>query len=81
MSATILVVASDGTIRCVYDEVLPLSALGKLAIERASHVEPDGSGQWYADLGPVAGPRLGPFSLRSQALKAEQYWLQEHWLS
>jgi hypothetical protein len=27
---------------------------------------------------PVAGPVLGPFQLRSQALAAEQQWLTEH---
>ena len=27
-------------------------------------------------LSPVAGPRLGPFDLRSQALGAEVAWLQ-----
>ena len=38
---------------------------------RASHVEPDADGRWWADLSPVAGPRLGPFEVRSAALDAE----------
>ena len=33
-----------------------------------------------ADLSPVGGPMLGPFSKRSQALNAEQDWLNSHWL-
>jgi hypothetical protein len=32
-------------------------------------------------LAPVGGPRLGPYSLRSQALTAEQTWLEAHWLT
>jgi hypothetical protein len=26
------------------------------------------------------GPRLGPFALRSEALAAEQHWLEANWL-
>lgn len=71
---------ADGTIRCVYDETLPLAALGQMTIQRASHVEPTADGQWTADLTPVAGPLLGPFRQRSEALAAERGWLDEHWL-
>lgn len=35
-------------------------------------------GRWWADLTPVAGPVLGPFDSRAQALQAESDWLQEH---
>ena len=65
----------DGRIRAVYDETIELAELGQLSIRRASHVEPDADGNWFADLGPVNGPRLGPFSLRSEALSAESAWL------
>jgi hypothetical protein len=75
-----LVVTPGGTIRCLYEEAVDLTALGRLLIRRASRVEPDEGGRWTADLGPVAGPRLGPFALRSQALLAEQQWLESHWL-
>jgi hypothetical protein len=82
MSGTIeLVINADGSVRCVYVEDLDLTALGPLSITRASHVEPDSCGQWLADLSPVGGPILGPFSKRSQALNAEQDWLNAHWLS
>ena len=44
-------------------------------------LEPDDAGQWWADLSPVHGPRLGPFGVRSQALDAERLWLETHWLT
>ena len=70
-----LVVDADGGVRCIYDESLDLRALGKLQITRASHVEPDLDGNWWADMGPVEGPVLGPFGSRSEALEAEKRWL------
>ena len=75
-----LVVCPGGDIRCLYGEELDLSALGKLSIERGSHVEPTDDGRWTADLSPVAGPVLGPFRQRSEALDAERQWLEQHWL-
>ena len=66
----------QGEITCLYGEAIDLSALGVLSIQRASHVEPDKHGQWWADLAPVSGPRLGPFARRSEALQAEQVWLE-----
>jgi hypothetical protein len=47
-----------------------------MSIQRASHVEPDEQGQWWADLAPVHGPKLGPFAVRSAALDAERCWLE-----
>jgi hypothetical protein len=75
-----LVVATDGSVRCLYDETIDLSALGSVRIARGSHVEPTEDGRWIADLAPVAGPTLGPFPVRSQALQAERDWLEQHWL-
>jgi hypothetical protein len=72
-----LVVGADGVARCIYDEALDLHELGKLQITRASHVEPDAEGHWWADMGPVDGPVLGPFRNRSEALEAERVWLVE----
>ncbi len=71
-----LVIHPNGTLRCLYQESINLRAIGKITIARASHVEPDRTGQWWADLFPVAGPKLGPFNLRSDALAAEQVWLE-----
>jgi hypothetical protein len=76
-----VLVTPDGTIRCLYCEAIDLDAFGCPVIKRASHVEPDEEGGWIADLAPVAGPRLGPFRRRSDALAAEQVWLETHRLS
>jgi len=76
-----LVIDRHGQVQCLYGEAIDLSALGSLAIRRASHVEPRADGSWQADLAPVGGPTLGPFSRRSDALAAEQQWLETHWLS
>jgi len=75
-----LIVLPSGDAKCIYGETLSLSQLGKLSIERASHVEPNSHGQWMADLSPVGGPRLGPFPVRTEALSAEINWLQNNWL-
>jgi hypothetical protein len=75
-----LVIAPDGSARAIYGEVIDLSALGRMTIARASHVEPDDDSQWRADLRPVGGPVLGPFAQRSAALAAEVQWLEQHWL-
>jgi hypothetical protein len=64
----------DGTVRCLYTEAIPLDAIGKLAIKRASHVEPDDDGRWVAHI--VDGPTLGPFACRSAALAAEIEYLE-----
>ena len=73
-----LVVEPQGTVRCMYAEVLDLAAIGCLRITRASHVEPDRTGCWWADITPAGGPVLGPFDRRSDALAAERRWLDEN---
>ena len=73
-----LIIKSGGRIDCIYDETLDLSQLGRLQIQRASHVEPTEDGRWTADLSPVGGPLLGPFAARSEALAAELCWLNLH---
>ena len=70
-----VVVEAGGDVRCVYGEELDLREIGKLQITRASHVEPDRDGFWWADMGPVDGPALGPYGSRSEALQAERGWL------
>jgi hypothetical protein len=76
-----LIIQPDGALKCVYGEAIDLHALGRVSISRGSHVEADSNGWWLADLSPVAGPRLGPFPARSQALEAEREWLEAHWLT
>ena len=71
-----LVVDAGGGVRCIYDEALDLREIGKLQITRASHVEPDAEGYWWADMGPSGGPVLGPFRNRTEALGAERGWLR-----
>ena len=75
-----ILVGPGGQVRCVYEELIDLARLGEVDAVRASHVEPDRRGDWWADLSPVGGPRLGPFARRSLALAAELEWLLAHWL-
>jgi hypothetical protein len=67
----------EGEARFIYNDTLAEVAreIGDLTIRRASHVEPTHDGQWEADLLPVAGPVLGPFTTRQEALDAEVAWL------
>ncbi len=74
-----LYISPSGVCSAIYNESLDLHALGRTEIRRASHVEPTAEGRWTADLSPVAGPTLGPFATRRQALDAEVAWL-EVWL-
>ncbi|HVX09951.1 MAG TPA: hypothetical protein VHC22_02000 [Pirellulales bacterium] len=76
-----LLIHPNGHVTSLYDEAIDLASLGSLSINRASHVEPDETGRWHADLSPVGGPLLGPFELRSQALDAERTWLEDNWLT
>jgi hypothetical protein len=75
-----LLIRPGGEVRCVYGEAIDLHELGQPHIRRASMVEPDEQGHWWADLSPVQGPRLGPFRLRTEAVDAEREWLSRHWL-
>ena len=76
-----LLIEPSGNCRCVYSEAIDVRQIGEASIRRGSHVEPTADGQWTADLSPVNGPSLGPFSTRSEALDAEVEWLLEHWLT
>ena len=76
-----LIIEPSGNCRCVYSEAIDVRQLGSAVIQRGSHVEPTADGSWTADLSPVNGPVLGPFSTRSEALDAEVEWLLENWLT
>jgi hypothetical protein len=76
-----MVVQRDGTTHFIYCELLDLACLGQVQIRRASNVEPHEDGRWWADLSPVAGPMLGPFDRRSDALAEEAAWLESHVIS
>ena len=72
-----LLLNSKGEIHFIYDDALaPLIEAGEAQVTRASNVEPNPDGQgWIADI--KGGPRLGPFRLREEALKAEVSYLEE----
>ena len=74
-----LFVAPNGGVTAIYAEDIDLRSLGTPTITRASHVEPDESGLWFAEM--VDGPALGPFLKRSEALAAEIDWLTRHRLN
>ncbi|MBL8828164.1 MAG: hypothetical protein JNM18_14385 [Planctomycetaceae bacterium] len=76
-----ILISPTGQARYLYDEAIELAALGSMTIHRASHVEPDADGRWFADLSPSNGPLLGPFARRSDALTAEAAWLSAHRLN
>ncbi len=75
----VVVIDPTGLVTTLYTEVLNLAALGAQNIVRASQVEPDADGQWFAEI--IDGPRLGPFARRSDALAAEVAWLTVHRLT
>ena len=76
----LLRVSKDGCVTGIYDERLDLAGLGRVVISRASMVEPDGQGRWWADLALSGGPVLGPFARRSEALDAERRWIETYQL-
>ncbi|MCX6378501.1 MAG: hypothetical protein NT023_03355 [Armatimonadetes bacterium] len=77
-NACLLDIAPDGILLFLWDDALaPLMELGSGSLQRATHVEPQGT-EWVADLSPVGGPALGAFPLRNDALIAERDWLQQH---
>ena len=53
----------SGRVQCLYGEAIDLRSLGSLSIRRASHVEPDENGNWWADLAPVRLAGLEVLSL------------------
>lgn len=78
ISVTVL---PDGNLRMIYyDELAAMLKTGNAIISRASHVEPDSAGSWTADMSPVNGPVLGPFSTRQAALSAEVEWLDSKYI-
>jgi hypothetical protein len=68
-----LIVSPRGEITTIYSEVINLAALGLQRVQRASQVEPDAEGRWWAQV--IDGPHLGPFERRSEAIAAEIDWL------
>lgn len=77
-----MLIDENGDARFIYDDTAMeiALALGVVSTKRASHVEPTPDGQWTADMNPVAGPMLGPFQTRKQALQAEHQYLERQGL-
>jgi|GEM_PF-890430 len=82
---SVIHIEPSGRITFIHDDQLrSLLMEGAATLTRASHVEPGDMTrgqhplQWYADMAPSAGPVLGPFGSRGQALDAEQAWINEH---
>lgn len=76
-----LIIDQRGTARFIHDDDLTdimRDTGATITIRRASHVEPDASGAWHADMSPVGGPILGAFRTRRAALDAEREWLIAH---
>ena len=76
----ILSITPKGDIRSIYTDDFPWLELGKALVQRASHVEPDHLGLWWADLSLSNGPKIGPFARRADAISAEIRWLETHHL-
>ena len=70
-----IVIKPTGVFISIYNDAFDYSEFGKPQIRRASHVEPDTTGHWFADLSPVDGPTLGPFDKRNEAIDAELEFL------
>lgn len=77
MNGEIFIVIGDGKTTAIYDDQLAdaLAGEGEMKTRRASNVEPCAGG-WSADMAPMGGPVLGPFTLRGDALAAEVEWLK-----
>ena len=76
----ILSITPKGDIRGIYTDAFPWQELGKALVQRASNVEPDHLGLWWADLSLSNGPKIGPFARRADAIAAEVRWLEKHHL-
>lgn len=75
-----LLITPQGEIRCLDDGTLRVAELGRLNIQRGSHVESTAQGLWTTDLSPLGGSLLGPVPLPTELLRAEVDWLRTHWL-
>ncbi len=67
-----------GGVKAIYSDGFNWQVLGKALIQRASQVEPDHLGLWWADLSVSGGPRIGPFARRDAAIAAEVAWLERN---
>ena len=76
----IISIDRNGGVKAIYSDGFDWQVLGRPTIQRASQVEPDHLGLWWADLAVSGGPRIGPFARRIDAIAAEIAWLETHHL-
>jgi len=76
----ILSISKSGQVKAVYRDDFDWRSLGRLMVQRASQVEPDSLGFWWADLTMSNGPKVGPFVRRQDAIAAEVGWLEKNCL-
>ena len=74
----ILSISRSGEVRAIYQDDFDWRSLGRPLIQRASQVEPDPRGLWFANLSLSGGPKIGPFVRRADAIAAEVAWLEKH---
>lgn len=73
----IISVDPNGNMTAIYDdELTDLFQEGSVTIRRASNVEADKNGQWWAEMLDGTGTKLGPFTKRQDALDAEKEYLE-----
>ena len=70
---------AEGNLQFLYDDALKfLEQHGDVQIIRASDVDPDAQGNWWADLSKSGvDVKLGPFVTRREALQAERNYLDK----
>ena len=79
MAECIIDCLPDGSSRFIWsDDLVGLASEGTPSIRRASDVEPDDNGWWWADMAKSGGGKLGPYAKRGDALAAEVAWLKHH---
>ena len=76
-----LLIDLSGDVRCLYTEVIDLSQLGELHVERASHVEFDDENQTWTVRLPNNGKVIGTgFKSRRDAINHEVEHLNKFYL-
>lgn len=73
-----LINIKDGCIKHIYNEDIDLSSIGEQQVKRASVVDPEDNGKWFADLSLSGGQKVTGFDKRSDALKYEINYLEEN---
>jgi len=78
VSKLVIKIQTNGNLKTLYTEKIPLNNLGKLTVERASNVEFDSTkGTWSVRVVETDKVIGTGFALRSEALKFEVKHLNE----